>query len=312
MAAPPTYAIDSLHINVGQGDSAIHLLVKQPEKPGEKPTVIRACLIDGGTAGALQKIKGTVRLVKDRYSLPSHNKGEFMQFDSVVITHWDQDHYSGIESLIKEDFTNKYEALKRAKKKRVEFGTEKEAEDDNKDFNEKLKTELNTNACQCPYFRYNDTTKAPETTLYAPYWAESAAESVDGKKASTDLRGKPPDCFGEKGDTLTFLYEKKFQYTVTAGGAKKRKLEYRMEVHIKELCNICYEPKKMIGANFLNNTGPGLDYAGIDSPEDLVTKVVTKAGGTDGAPVGIYCVACRDRLIGSGSSIFKVSDFVRL
>ncbi|KAK6524174.1 hypothetical protein TWF694_005834 [Orbilia ellipsospora] len=104
--------VESHHINVKVGDCAIHLLLKSGIPPLE---VHAAVLIDGGTAS--RKIPGLdviavsydspiTRMVtffnkSGRYKFP--NATNTLQFDTIVMSHWDEDHHGGLVNTLIED-----------------------------------------------------------------------------------------------------------------------------------------------------------------------------------------------------------------
>lgn len=147
------YGLDSFHIAVGQGDAAIHLLVQLPADPTTQSTVIRACLIDGGnTSGGNHKatykgvgargISRTMEHIKTKYICPNG-----LRFDSIVVTHWDADHYKGIVELIRFDIDSQ------------------------------TKTGADPNTLLVSFMKYKDNSRAtPETVFYAPYWWERSAK----------------------------------------------------------------------------------------------------------------------------------------
>ncbi|KAL7276584.1 hypothetical protein RUND412_000426 [Rhizina undulata] len=153
------YGVDSLHIAVGPGDCAIHLLVENPSAP--KPKILRAILIDGGEnrTNVVPNIKRTMDQIKEKYTVDPKNG---LTFDSIIITHWDSDHYEGVVKLIEDD----------------------------------IKTQLNRKTPKPPpvddlrvsFLKYTDNDrKKPATVFYAPYWD---AELKDGK---TVKNGNPAD-----------------------------------------------------------------------------------------------------------------------
>jgi hypothetical protein len=101
--------VHTYHINIDVGDSAIHLLIDEAIVP---PSILRAVLIDGGVPGvvACNQIKSVIRRIEARYSFdpngqpdPTHRS---LRFDSVVITHWDRDHYGGVIALLLDGYQN--------------------------------------------------------------------------------------------------------------------------------------------------------------------------------------------------------------
>jgi hypothetical protein len=101
--------VDSYHINVAIGDSAIHLLQNVNTHQVES-----AVLIDGGTAmekhkdprfpeslRAINPVRMTIERIDQEniYKFPSN----YLQFDTIVLTHWDEDHYGGLVDLLRSD-----------------------------------------------------------------------------------------------------------------------------------------------------------------------------------------------------------------
>lgn len=106
MAIEPN-TVHSWHINIGTGDSAIHLLVQTVS--GGIPIVHNAILIDGGLpeSSAVDAIKATIQSIRARYDCNTHLRCDAdnttLRFDAIVVTHWDQDHYGGVFKLLQDD-----------------------------------------------------------------------------------------------------------------------------------------------------------------------------------------------------------------
>ena len=156
MNTPTTiYRVDSLYINVGVGDSAIQLLVDPQAMIAGKPIVKRACLIDGGQRvnGRDQDSHHTIRNLKSNYHLSSdHEPGEspaIIRFDSVVITHWDGDHFGGIAELLQWDFMQQWENNKLSDHN----------VNDEEEFDRQFKHTMKDRRCR--YFRYG-----PQQTIF--------------------------------------------------------------------------------------------------------------------------------------------------
>ncbi|KAK0713177.1 hypothetical protein B0T26DRAFT_753316 [Lasiosphaeria miniovina] len=85
------YEVESYFINVGVGDGAVHLLRKGGDTVG-------SVLMDGGRPTARGDLKLAVgKLMKDDASLRRK------RFTSIVVTHWDGDHYGGLLALLYHD-----------------------------------------------------------------------------------------------------------------------------------------------------------------------------------------------------------------
>ena len=273
------YEVVSFHINIGVGDAAIHLLV---EKNGsDNPKVRKACWIDGGEDNKHGKppISETIAHIRKYYDFPDgHAQGlddddcnSFMRFDSVIITHWDKDHYGGIIGLIYDDLRGQYDQLRTTL--------------DVEEAKEKMKTMTSR------YFLYS-TSGERQTTLYAPWWQ------------------KYHEYLGRKG--LVKPFPKKINFKRASTNASDildtvKTLTYspaNPSFVCENLCNLCYEPDEMIGVNFFSNERlSGGDFSEMTNPGILVEKM--KAMKTkDRFPVAIYCVACRQYVIGSADSIY--------
>ncbi|KAF5644976.1 transcriptional activator srcap [Fusarium tjaetaba] len=96
----PTYRVDTFQIALGVvGDSAIHLLIKEPSE------VVWAMLVDGGDSGGEEKIRDTMAWIEQSTKYNIYQKTQpRLQFDAVVITHWDKDHWTGVLNLMKQAY----------------------------------------------------------------------------------------------------------------------------------------------------------------------------------------------------------------
>lgn len=98
--------VDSFHISVTEGDCAIHLLVDTNSK-SEKHVVKAAVLIDGGRfIGTRDNVTvlghpvlKTMKWIEDNYQADKPSCR--LQLNSIVVTHWDRDHYEGIVSILR-------------------------------------------------------------------------------------------------------------------------------------------------------------------------------------------------------------------
>jgi len=127
-----TFPIDYYQVNIGVGDCEIILLTK--DTPPSTTEIEKAVLIDGGEdAGRITNIKQVITSIKQQYKL----KGP-LKFDSVVITHWDSDHYTGVLRMMIEDLD--------AQQKSDPKGT---------------------SPLQVSFLKYTGT--EPDSTLYIPY-----------------------------------------------------------------------------------------------------------------------------------------------
>ncbi|OTA02213.1 hypothetical protein A9Z42_0025490 [Trichoderma parareesei] len=118
------YRVDSFHVAISLGDSAIHLLVDVTDVTAKdpKPKVLSAVLIDGGedqpgrhkdsgdTKHTRQKkmpIYTAMRWIENNYIIDGKevDKIKRLAFDTIIITHWDKDHYHGIVEILQNGAT---------------------------------------------------------------------------------------------------------------------------------------------------------------------------------------------------------------
>ncbi|KAI0467053.1 hypothetical protein F4859DRAFT_518482 [Xylaria cf. heliscus] len=197
------YEVHSIHINVGPGDSGIRRLVYLVPA-GPKPfRVVRACLIDGGMPRYEEGTAKTIVDIRNKYGIGNHAvDATLMCFDSVVITHWDHEHYLGIRDYIQEEFNTKVKKLKGEIWEQVKPKLEKET--------------INL-------FRYVDRMNKDSgllTTLYAPYWKENAKKIYDLKGSISNLPGP----FYDGGKTNIEKFKFDFETPWLLDDPKKRKL----------------------------------------------------------------------------------------
>lgn len=135
------WEVHSWHITVPVGEAAIHLLVFNPDKFRQRAVVHRAILIDGGKPKelAVKRIEEIIAIIEGKYAFaesfqdfypaetgtpqPSPSGGgsaqtkktHSLRFDSIVITHWDSDHFEGVLGLLESGFERSYNAWKASK-----------------------------------------------------------------------------------------------------------------------------------------------------------------------------------------------------
>ncbi|KAK4153608.1 hypothetical protein C8A00DRAFT_33628 [Chaetomidium leptoderma] len=103
-----SWQVQSFHVNVGNGDCSIHVLEYQPSLV-QKALAYKCVLIDGGSAwlpiDVGTKTAGTnpLRDMIARLNTLYRWANGHCQFDTIVLTHWDEDHYGNLLQTIKED-----------------------------------------------------------------------------------------------------------------------------------------------------------------------------------------------------------------
>jgi hypothetical protein len=92
------YEVHSNYINVGAGDGCIHFLMN-------KKKIERAIIIDGGDDDAKQATFQSFKALRDAYKKLDPSNADF-KLDTIVITHWDGDHYRALTSVLYDDFVD--------------------------------------------------------------------------------------------------------------------------------------------------------------------------------------------------------------
>ncbi len=160
--ASKKHRVVSYHLNIGDGDCAIHLHVNADDK------VQSAVLIDGGRGENGSKLIPEFMESAQFQRWKRSDGSPRVAFDAIVVTHWDDDHAKGLAKL----FCNSMEAAA------------KDYIQKNKDKLNKLPAlEADIKACkiQSPLFRYTDKADSngrfwPLTRIYAPYWTPAASD----------------------------------------------------------------------------------------------------------------------------------------
>jgi hypothetical protein len=116
--ANPTYGFDSVHINVGAGDSAIHIFYAQNQGFfGPVRTVLKAFLVDGGKTSHtnIQNLDTAIAQIEAYYVCQRPPVGGIgrnrLVFDGFIITHWDSDHYQGVTDFILRDLVGGFNGV---------------------------------------------------------------------------------------------------------------------------------------------------------------------------------------------------------
>ncbi|KAK4171649.1 hypothetical protein QBC36DRAFT_249207 [Triangularia setosa] len=103
-----SWQVQSFYVNVGNGDCSIHVLEYRPSIV-QKPLAYKCVLVDGGSAWLPIDVgTGTAGTNPLRNMIAHLNVlyrwvNGYCQFDTIVLTHWDEDHYGNLLRTIKED-----------------------------------------------------------------------------------------------------------------------------------------------------------------------------------------------------------------
>lgn len=254
----PSYRVDSIHINVGAGDSAIHLLLQVSGSytpPGSKTPisydknlggiVLSAVLVDGGRGSVLSLDQYyLLQSIPKMYQLP----GGDLQFDSIVLTHWDIDHYGGLWKTIKLN----------------------------------LDTESRAKADQCSFMKYADAKGRdhPLTTLYAPYWVYSQSKVPGQYKGytSSQIGMTVPEGDSGRSPTEGFLTVGTYENVCN------------VKVGFENLIG-----RDFFGSQEKSGLKKGVSFSNIKNVDDLLAKDNRDQGVTR---PGLYCVAADNQVIG--------------
>lgn len=180
------YEIHSLHINVGNGDAAIHLLVEPVTDA--KNVIHRAILVDGGKATAVDQIVKTIKYIEDTYAivdLDGTNQVDQtstakppppqLRFDGIVVTKWAVDHSAGLLKLINDQLL---------------------ADKPDPKVDRKSSDGL-TKLGPCSFMRYQAKTQIPLTNLYSAFWegagASNLAKTTTTPAPTSQIRLTPPN-----------------------------------------------------------------------------------------------------------------------
>lgn len=103
-----SYGVDSYHINIGTGDAAVHVLVEiNYDAAGDEIAKfwVDAILVDTGYyEGHADGVTTHLNEMIDGLNSNYANK-ESIKVSHIVLTHWDEDHCSGLVSLFERQMT---------------------------------------------------------------------------------------------------------------------------------------------------------------------------------------------------------------
>lgn len=254
-------SVDTIHLNIGIGDCSIVCKTQPPPSSSTtsigKPQLLSAVLIDGGFQASADLIQKCIQTQLDGtgtnsglYDL-SLMPGSVVKFDSVVITHWDQDHWGGLINLICDDLKTQLNTRIQAAQDAEAKKEGKEWKDLTKDEKDAIEVEIvaaNTAAklstdpvvpeIQCAYFKYDGLPGVgkPLTTLYVPYWDAVGSASKPGSTMNNSNR---------LGNDYGAVFD--IDIRVKAGRAGR---------WILSLCRLSYTSAMNLGKNILKPLDP--------------------------------------------------------
>ena len=273
--ANPDYGVNVHQINSGRGDSAIHLQLQLSGTiPGSspatdvtvgKPWVLKAVLIDGGMneKEAPSNLWYAIQEMPGKYMFNTDATLNKCKFDAVIITHWDQDHWTGLfEKAIPYD-------LEFLQKGTADRGLR-----------------------QVSFFKYGTPTgrTIPQTTLYAPTWNDT------GEATSKQvISGAPKPMLGLSKDPMATGSSKYYMsYEVGANSTTSTPAYTYTKVCL-------WESGSILGAEFfsgtlLGNTILPSSITAVSGANGLLTK-----HSYLGQKPGMFCLASMQKVLGAGT-----------
>jgi hypothetical protein len=283
MALSDNFEVHSLHINVGNGEGAIHLLVDPITEANKrkKNVVYRAILVDGGKKTAVDQILRTIKYIEDEYDIVdpyNDNKPQVdetvkdgkpqLRFDGIVISRWAVDHSAGLLQLINQQLL-----------------------DDQPDPSTQRKDSNGNPIGACSFLRYKaDDKQTPLTNFYSAYWDGPTGASTVGSAPQAVTSRAPP----------TSQIKLPFPTTFEAGD----KTNDRPAVDFIDsndrgkkwprVCNLVATPAELIGRELFTGkiqVSSTPDQSRIyDNLSAMLQVNTTEYMTGTGSATGIYCV----------------------
>lgn len=250
--------VEVFAVNVGVGDSTIMVLLGDPKVGNRDKVVLKAALIDGGYAsyfdsGSTVKI-GTLL----SFTIPNiYREPGPVKLDSLVITHWHADHYSGVIALLSADI----QAQILTTRLHIPPGQRATLEQ----VYRFVPTDLEASNARCSHLKYNSTGQ-PLTVLYVPYTVARLGAL------------RPPD-------SLRFNLD----------GTVDLNIWMRDEPRVvRSICKFVTDAHEILGVNVFTHDPPPppLSYA---SPEALAAAHVNRY--RIGTCPGLFIVASNNNII---------------
>lgn len=99
-----TWLVDSHHAQVKVGDCAIHVLLDDDE-------VTKVVLVDGGTKATTEKnAKNAITAMIEKMLALYRMQEEDFAFNTIIVSHWDEDHYGALVDKIQKDMKEAIDA----------------------------------------------------------------------------------------------------------------------------------------------------------------------------------------------------------
>lgn len=275
----PVIQFKSYHINIGAGDSAIHILYRDNGLFAGKE-VLRAVFLDGGPAPGVKGLPGfkgittfeipkmitrTIIEIENTYictgdEIPNDpRKRRYLQFDAFIVSHWDVDHFQGLRNFL-------------AGQLRLAGNT--------------------PHPNRLARAKYDVNTGNPLSCFYAPHWK------------LTPKMANPQNITEENEQDKDFPSKECEIFEV--GSANEKKLEFWDYLDMKDenkkpqkkVLQIAIGTGFLLGRDFLKPAGthPQMPLSTnlISNPQLLLE---TNPPAADGLP-GMYCVAVNKKVLG--------------
>ncbi|KAI5783944.1 hypothetical protein DFH27DRAFT_615802 [Peziza echinospora] len=280
-----SWEVHSHHINIGEGDCCIHLLVEvttlvEPEPNNVEVKVHKAVLIDGGERepGRFEIKRYVTALARSEYvGAGNGGTGRYDgKFSSIIITHWDSDHYEGVIAAM-------LASLEEAGAMYLDGGANRGAVEFQKAC---FSGEIGSPYCEYKTYKIpiHGDVRLPETFMYMPYTGtRSAGFGVIGG-------GLPP---GWSVDTVDMGDGTTREYV-----AVRFKASASVQVPGRDPCTGTARVARlvagvdMVGFDFFENTQL---YPGDAKPKSPYDVSIALSAAKRERPV-MFCVACDGRV----------------
>jgi hypothetical protein len=296
------YEIHSLHINVGNGDGAIHLLV-EPGATGKPNIVHRAILVDGGKTTAVDQIQRTIKYIEDTYQIVDldgtpqvditlQTPLPQLRFDGIVVSRWAIDHSAGVLALINQRLV---QDVPDPGKLRQDFGKTK-------------------NLGPCAFMRY-DANLVPLTTFYTAFWDGPTGASLVASTPQATSQQPPPTSQIKLHAPASTADPPPAPPSFKAGDANgtsnPRIVDFvdssEQTLIWQNICKLVATPVELIGrelfTGYISNETDGTAlryYENVASMTAALTGIVTFTNG--GAFTGICCIGADGTTVSKGAA----------
>jgi len=284
------WGVNSYHININVGDSAIHILYSRPANDLGTKTVESAVLIDGGKDGSggwkpesltsaspNKNIYSTIKDIEDEMVCQDTRGGggwlgnrRRLQFNAIVVTHWDADHSDGLMGFLRDDIL-------------TEYGTG--------NYPDPGKTRL-----RCAIYKDNQ----PQTIFYAPYWRDYYAEGLTQSNKDYWPYSR-----------YKFMFISSYELEDSKNGAANMHIRIDKDHWAIDVLRMRIGTHALLGANFFNMN---VSDKHLGDRKDVFSLLIANPPGGPDKPAmmpGLYCVAVNQRVIGTVPPPQPITDGIK-